>query len=91
MKVMKSVLTVESKKTTLPENRVLIENIIYWNIYTQIFEEQEEYLWYEVSQIELDKNWLGLKEIDCKTDSPHRVFEVVDKEKYLWAKLKYGI
>lgn len=88
---MKNVLTAESKKSTLPENNVLIENIIYWNIYTQIFEEQEEHLWYEVNQMELDKNLLGLKEIDRETDSPNRVFEVIDKQKYLWAKLKYGI
>lgn len=91
MKVLKNALIVELKKPTLPENSVLIENIIYWNIYTQIFEEQEEYLWYEVSQMELDENLLGLKEICCETDSPHRFFEVIDKQKYLWAKLKYGI
>ena len=88
---MKNALTVELKKLTLPENSVKIDNTLYWKIINQLFEEYEESLWYELSYEELDEMWLGLKEISCDTDSGHRVFEVIDKKKYLWAKLKYGI
>jgi hypothetical protein len=41
--------------------------------------------------VELDVMWLGIKEISFETDSRDRVFEVIDKQKYIWAKLKYGI
>lgn len=88
---MKNALTVESKKLTLPENNVKIQDILYWNVLTQLFQEYEESSWYELSDQELDVMWLGLKEISFETDSGHTVFEVVDKQKYLWAKLKYGI
>lgn len=91
MKVMKNALTVESKKLTLPENSVKIQDILYWNVLSQLFQEHEEHSWYELSYVELDVMWLGLKEISCETNSGHRVFEVIDKQKYLWAKLKYGI
>jgi hypothetical protein len=88
---MKNAHTVESKKTTLPENSVKIQDILYWNAFTQLFEEHEESSWYDLSYQELDVMWLGLKEISFESDSGHRVFEVIDKKKYLWAKLKYGI
>ena len=93
---MKDALIVGSRKPTLPENSVKISSIKYWNVLTELFEQNREAEWYEVSQIELDKMWLGLKEIPYQDslDSPfdnYRFFEVLDKQKYLWAKLKYGI
>lgn len=93
---MKNVLFVESKKPTLPENSVKIPSIKYWNVLTELYEQYREAEWYEVSQMDLDKMWFGLKEIpyqnslDSSFDG-YRFFEVLDKEKYLWAKLKYGI
>jgi hypothetical protein len=93
---MKDALIVESRKPTLPENSVKISSIKYWNILTELFEQHSEALWYDVSQMELDKLWLGLKEIPYEDNlgsyfDSHRFFEVVDKQKYLWAKIKYGI
>lgn len=88
---MKNALTVELRKLTLPENSIKIYDILYWKVLAQLFEEHEESSWYDLSYDELDVIWLGLKEISFETDSNHKVFEVVDKQKYLWAKLKYGI
>jgi hypothetical protein len=88
---MKDVLIVGSRKPTLPENSVKIQDILYWNALTQLFQEHEEHSWYELSYVELDVMWLGIKEISFETDSRDRVFEVIDKQKYIWAKLKYGI
>ena len=93
---MKNVHIVELKKPTLPENSVKISSVKYWNVLTELFEQNREAQWYEVSQMDLDEIWLGLKEIpyqdslDSAFDS-YRFFEVLDKQKYLWAKLKYGI
>lgn len=93
MKDMKNALIVESKSTTIPENSVKISSIKYWNVLTELFEQHREAEWYEVSQIQLDEMWLGLKEIPYEDSffDNYRFFEVVDKQKYLWAKLKYGI
>lgn len=98
---MKNVHIVELKKATLPENSVKIPSMKYWNVLTELFEQNREAQWYEVSQMDLDEMWLGLKEIPYqdrldRLDSPfvfdnYRFFEVLDKQKYLWAKLKYGI
>ena len=90
---MKNALTVESKEPTPPENSVKISSIKYWNVLTELFEQNPEATWYQISQMDLDEMWLGLKEISYE-DSPfdsYRFFEVVDKQKYVWAKLKYGI
>lgn len=88
---MKNALTAESRKPTLPENSVKIHDILYWKAFTKLFEEHEENSWYHLSYVELDALWLGIKEISFEADSGNRIFEVVDKQKYLWAKLKYGI
>ena len=93
---MKDVLIVELKRPTLPENSVKISSVKYWNVLTELFEQNREAVWYEVSQMKLDEMWLGLKEIPYRDgfDSPfdtYRLFEVVDKQKYIWAKLRYGI
>lgn len=95
-KVMKDVLIVGSRKPTLPENSVKISSIKYWNVLTELFDQNREAVWYEVSQMDLDEMWLGLKEIpyhyslDSSFDN-YRFFEIIDKQKYVWAKLKYGI
>ena len=92
MKVMKNALTVESKKPTLPEDSVKISNILYWKVFTKLYQERPEAEWYEVSEMDLDKMWFGLKEIPYEISfDDYRFFEVIDKQKYLWAKLKYGI
>ena len=93
---MKDVLIVGSRKPTLPENSVKISSIKYWNVLTQLYEEHREASWYEVCQMELDEMWFGLKEIpyhyslDSSFDN-YRFFEIIDKQKYVWAKIKYGI
>ena len=93
---MKNVLIVELKNPTPPENSVKISSIKYWNVLTELYEQNREAEWYEVSQMDLNEMWLGVKEIphqnmsDSYFDS-YRFFEIINKEKYLWAKLKYGI
>jgi hypothetical protein len=91
MKVKKDALIVESKKITPPENSVKIRDTEYWNVVTQLYEQYPEAEWYEMSQMDLDQMWFGLKELPTTFNSSFRFFEVVDKQKYLWAKLKYGI
>ena len=91
MKVKKDALIVESKKITPPENSVKIRDTVYWNVITQLYEQYPEAEWYEMSQMDLDQMWFGLKELPTTFNSNFRLFEVVDKQKYLWSKLKYGI
>ena len=88
-----NVRIVELKKIKLPENSVKIQDILYWNVLTQLYEDRRESEWYELSQMELDEMWLGLKEIRYEGSffDGYRFFEVIDKQKYLWARLKYGI
>ena len=90
---MKNVHIVELKKPTLPENSVSIPIIQYWNLMTELYDAHSECEWYTVTQMELGEKWFGLKEIHHGDDSfgDFRFFEIIDKEKYLWAKLKYGI
>ena len=90
---MKNALTVELKNPTLPENSVSIPSAQYWNLITELYEAHSECEWYSVTQMDLEKKWFGLKEIHDEDDAfgDSRFFEIIDKEKYLWAKLKYGI
>jgi hypothetical protein len=93
MRVMKDALIVESKRPTLPENSVSIPNIQYWNLITELYSTHSEFEWYSVSQMELEEKWFGLKEIPIPDEhfDNTRYFEVINKQKYIWAKLKYGI
>ena len=90
---MKNVLIVESKRPTLPENSLSIPSVQYWNLITELYSAHSESEWYSISQMELEKKWFGLKEIPIADEffDNYKLFEIIDKEKYLWAKLKYGI
>ncbi len=90
---MKDALIVELKRPTLPENSLKIPSIQYWNLITELYSAHSEFEWYYATQMELEEKWFGLKEIPIADEffDNYKLFEIIDKEKYLWAKLKYGI
>lgn len=85
------------------EGVLVLDSMEYWRIINDICSQHPEEDWYLINQDTLNEEFLGLKSFK-KFDMPkifspkmHRrvenfkLFNLVNKEKFLWAKLKYGI
>lgn len=97
---MKNVLIVESRNITIPENSVQILEKVYWRIMNDFYDSNLEKEWFYESEEILQMKWLGLKEIEISDSDffkryeffrDRKFFEVIDKEKFLWIKIKYEI
>ncbi len=97
---MKNALIVESKKIIPPENSIQILEKVYWGIMNDFHNSTLEKEWFYESEQTLQLKWLGLKEIEISDHDffkryeffrDRKFFEVLDKEKFLWIKIKYEI
>lgn len=97
---MKNVLIVESKNIITPENSVQILEKVYWRIMNDFCDSTLEEKWFYESEESLQMKWLGLKEIEISDSDffkryeffrDRKFFEIIDKEKFLWIKIKYEI
>lgn len=95
------------KQFDSPEDLIKIHTKTYWQIINDICSETPEEEWYMVARDNLDEKFLGLKHsitkelmsetpatFDPSTWSDAQVFKyfkIVNKEKFLWIKIKYGI
>jgi hypothetical protein len=100
MRVMKNALIVESRNITIPENSIQILEKVYWRIMNDFYDSNLEKEWFYESEEILQMKWLGLKEIEISDSDffkryeffrDRKFFEVIDKEKFLWIKIKYEI
>ena len=84
---------------TMKESNVVIIPVPkYWEIINNICDTNPEEEWFKIAESELEEKFLGLYYIKNDTYKSHfsemqlsKFFRVINKEKYLWAKLKYGI
>jgi len=97
---MKSALIVESKSIIIPENEVTykIPSSKFWSKINDVYNQGLDWHLSDQKIQVLTKKKLGLKYLDTVYDgdisSPYSsefLFEIVDPDKLLWAKLKYGI
>jgi hypothetical protein len=69
----------------------------YWEIINNICDNTPETDWYRCSETELEEKFLGLRFINNNYDKFKnerylcKFFKVINKEKWLWTKLKYDI
>ena len=71
-----------------------IESEIFWENTRDVFLEYKGRTFKEHEVESMNETLLGLKFKDCYfvEGSTYKLkFKVIDKEKYLWAKIKYGI
>ena len=70
----------------------------YWEIFNDICNQIPEDEWWLVNRDVLDERFFGLR--NCKTPREHqsvvpweldKTFIIINKQKFLWIKLKYGI
>ena len=87
----------------LIEGVLVLDGMEYWRIINDICSQHPEEDWYSISWDTLNEEFLGLKSINI-FDMPKifppkmnrrvenfKLFNVVNKEKFLWIKLKYDI
>jgi hypothetical protein len=91
---------VELKNITIPENSIQILDRTYWNIMNDFFDSIPEKEWFYEGEECLNVRWLGLKEIEISDNDffarynffkDRKFFRIINKEKFLWIKMKYGI
>ena len=84
----------------LNEGEVSIREKLFWKIISDFYDSTPEKDWFYESEEFLYERWLGLKEIEISDqdffEKYHcfkyvKIFQVLDREKFLWIKLKYGI
>lgn len=85
------------------EGVLVLNSMEYWRIINDICDQHPEEDWYSINQDALNEEFLGLKSFK-KFDIPKifppktarradnfKLFHIVNKEKFLWVKLKYDI
>lgn len=80
------------------ESIVLIPAHTYWEIFNDICSKTPEDEWWLVSRDKLDEKFLGLRHHKAPDEHQSvvpweqaKVFTIINREKFLWIKLKYGI
>ena len=89
------------------EEIIKIHTKTYWNIINDICNKTPEIEWYLVARDDLDEKFLGLKHTipkELMTETPatfdpslwsdaqtFKLFKIVNREKFLWIKMIYGI